>query len=102
MNLAWVINEMFLFQVHALVSVMASGDSGGSRNACFALSCLAASREGHGHVMRSPAFPWALDTLCHLLCAEEQESSWFAAMWVLIPCACVGTVGEAVFFPRGQ
>nr|XP_042715590.1 uncharacterized protein LOC112060571 [Chrysemys picta bellii] len=66
--------------IHALVSMMASAEAGGSRNACFALSCLAANKEGHDHVLQSPAFPRALDTLCRLLRAKEQESSWFAAM----------------------
>ncbi|XP_064420183.1 uncharacterized protein LOC102361873 [Latimeria chalumnae] len=66
----------------ALENMMANGDAGGSRNACFALSCLATDKDGHAHVLRSSVFPQMLDTLCRLLQSEDQESAWFAAMYV--------------------
>ncbi|XP_072096619.1 uncharacterized protein [Mobula birostris] len=66
--------------ITALEEMMSHGDTGASKNACFALSCLAADKDGHAHVLLSPAFPQILNSLCVLLESQEQESAWFAAM----------------------
>ncbi|XP_059850280.1 uncharacterized protein LOC132407574 isoform X1 [Hypanus sabinus] len=66
--------------ITALEEMMSHGDTGANKNACFALSCLAADKNGHSHVLLSPAFPQILNSLCVLLESQEQESAWFAAM----------------------
>ncbi|CAN2390977.1 TMEM141 protein family [Pristimantis euphronides] len=62
--------------------MMSRADAGGSRNACYALTCLVTSQAGHQHVLKNQHFPQVLDTLCHLLQAEEPDSCWFAAITV--------------------
>nr|KAG8540112.1 hypothetical protein GDO81_019818 [Engystomops pustulosus] len=62
--------------------MMSGGDAGGSRNACFALTCLVTSPAGHQHVLKSRHIPGVLDTLCRLLQSPEQDSRWFAAITV--------------------
>ncbi|XP_053551417.1 usherin-like [Bombina bombina] len=61
---------------------MSEGDTGESRNACYALTCLAMDPAGHRHIVSSQCFLQVLDTLCKLLQSDEQESCWFAAMTV--------------------
>lgn len=51
------------------------------QTACFALSCLV-TEDGHALVLDSPSFPSLLDSLLYCLQTEDQDSSWFAAMYV--------------------
>ncbi|XP_069749738.1 uncharacterized protein [Narcine bancroftii] len=77
----WILDmEEAPAMVVALEKMMLHGDTGESKNACFALSCLAADKDGHSHILLNPIFPEILNTLCILLESQEQESAWFAAM----------------------
>ena len=55
-------------------------DTGASKNACFALSCLATNNEGHGRLLGNSHAEEVLKTLSQLLSAEDSETGWFAAM----------------------
>lgn len=59
-------------------------DAGASKNACFALSCLATNKEGHSRLLKNSHSDEVLKTLGELLSAEDAETGWFAAMWVLL------------------
>ena len=67
-----------------LGTMLCSDDSGASKNACFAISCLAASVDGHGKLLDNPICDKVMNTLASLLFAEDDETCWFAAMWVYI------------------
>ncbi|XP_012943031.1 phosphatidylinositol phosphatase PTPRQ, partial [Aplysia californica] len=55
-------------------------DTGASKNACFALSCLATNLEGHSRLLGNAHSDDVLKTLSILLSAEDSETGWFAAM----------------------
>jgi len=55
-------------------------DTGASKNACFALSCLATNFEGHFRLLSNKHSEEILKTLSGLLNAEDSETGWFAAM----------------------
>ncbi len=57
-------------------------DLGASKNACFALSCLAASADGHARLAASSDFYHLLSATAELLHADDSETGWFAAMYV--------------------
>jgi hypothetical protein len=52
------------------------------QTACFALSCLVTEEDGHALVLGSPSLPSLLDALLYRLQTEDQDSAWFAAMYV--------------------
>jgi len=60
--------------------MLCSEDSGSSKNACFAISCLAASAEGHEKLLDNSMCDRVLNTLANLLSVEDCETGWFAAM----------------------
>ena len=62
--------------------MLCSDDSGSSKNACFAISCLAASPEGHEKLLDNTMCDRVLNTLATLLSDQDFETGWFAAMWV--------------------
>lgn len=55
-------------------------DTGASKNACFALSCLATNPEGHSRILNNLHSDDVINTLTLLLNAEDSETGWFAAM----------------------
>ena len=56
---------------------------GSAKNACFALSCLAADKDGNQRVIGNNAFNDVLNRLVLLLANDEDvEAAWFAAMYV--------------------
>ena len=55
-------------------------DAGASKNACFALSCLATNKEGHSRILKNSQTEEVLKTLTELLSADDAETGWFAAM----------------------
>lgn len=59
---------------------MCSENSGPRKNACFALSCLAASKEGHDKLLDNSACDKVLNSLSQLLISSDDETGWFAAM----------------------
>lgn len=62
--------------------MLSCDDTGASKNACFALSCLATNAEGHARLLKNIHSDNILRTLSELLSAEDSETGWFAAMWV--------------------
>lgn len=67
-------------QISSLVEMLSGSDAGASKNACFALSCLAANLEGHSHLLNDSHSGDVLKILCKLLSAQDSETGWFAAM----------------------
>ena len=59
-----------------------SADSGCCKNACFALSCIASLAQGHQHLLNHEKINSIVDILCSLLAASDEESIWFASMYV--------------------
>lgn len=55
-------------------------DPGASKNACFALSCLAGNVDGHKRLVTNNEFNRMLLIASELLSADDTESGWFAAM----------------------
>ena len=61
--------------------MLIKGDMGSAKNACFALSCLAADKDGNQRIFASNFFNDVLNRLLLLLANEEDvEAAWFAAM----------------------
>ena len=60
--------------------MLCSEDSGASKNACFAISCLAASSEGHEKLLSNSMCARIMTTLAQLLTSDDFETGWFAAM----------------------
>lgn len=60
--------------------MLCSPDTGVSKNACFALSCLATSVEGHSRLLANYYVDSVLQQLTERLMAEDSETGWFAAM----------------------
>ena len=75
-------NNVFnlLFQISALARMLCCSDTGASKNACFALSCLATNKDGHTRLLKNAHSEEVLKTLAELLSAEDTETGWFAAM----------------------
>jgi hypothetical protein len=71
---------MMSFQVSSLAKMLSDRDPGASKNACFALSCLAADREGHSRILKNSNLELVLKMLSELLSSEDHETGWFAAM----------------------
>ena len=56
-------------------------DNGCTKNACFALTCIAGSVEMHQIIVEHPCFVNLLSVLCNLLVTiKDPETQWFAAM----------------------
>ena len=56
-------------------------DYGCIKNACFALSCLAANENAHLHIINHSSFDSLSNYLCNLLVnVDDAETQWFAAM----------------------
>jgi hypothetical protein len=56
-------------------------DTGCTKNACYALSCLSANQQAHAAIVEHACFPDLLDMLCKLLkTIKDPETQWFAAM----------------------
>ena len=66
--------------VSALSKMLCGNDPGASKNACFALSCLAADREGHSRILKNSNLELVLKMLSQLLSSEDTETGWFSAM----------------------
>ncbi|KAJ8300108.1 hypothetical protein KUTeg_021627 [Tegillarca granosa] len=64
----------------ALAKMLSCNDTGASKNACFALSCLATNTEGHTRLLNNIHSDDILRTLSELLSADDSETGWFAAM----------------------
>lgn len=69
-------------------------DNGCTKNACFALSCLAANQQAHQIIVDHSCFESLLGALCDLLNkVKDAETQWFAAMLLRIfssfPSGCV-------------
>lgn len=61
--------------------IEANSDNGCTKNACFALSSLASSKETHSVVVDHSSFDNLLNHLCDLLLVNnDAETQWFAAM----------------------
>ena len=59
-------------------------DNGCTKNACYALSCLAANQSAHKLVIDSPNFANLINVLCrHLTSIKDPETQWFAAMYAI-------------------
>ena len=68
------------FQISSLAKMLSCEDAGASKNACFALSCLATNLEGHSRLLQNVHSDDVLRTLAQLLSAQDSETGWFAAM----------------------
>ena len=55
-------------------------DTGASKNACFALSCLATNKDGHHRLLHNSQSEEVIRMLTILLATEDPETGWFAAM----------------------
>lgn len=64
--------------------MLRTSDLGASKNACFALSCLASSNDGHARLVGNSDFYHLLSVTSELLHAEDSETGWFAAMYATI------------------
>ena len=62
--------------------MLCCSDPGASKNACFAVSCLATNSDGHTRLLKNANSELVLKTLSELLSAEDNETGWFAAMLV--------------------
>ena len=60
--------------------MLASKDSGCGKNACYALSCLASSDQGHKRLLLHTSSDLMLHLLAQQLSNEDGETAWFAAM----------------------
>ena len=60
--------------------MLCCNDAEASKNACFALSCLATNKEGHSRILKNSQTEEVLKTLTELLSADDAETGWFAAM----------------------
>jgi hypothetical protein len=67
-------------QISALAKMLCCEDTGASKNACFALSCLATNAEGHSRILNNLHSDDVINTLANLLNADDSETGWFAAM----------------------
>lgn len=67
-------------QINSLIDMLHSGDSGCCKNACFALSCIASTAQGHRRVLEHNDINSAVEVLCSLLACKDGESVWFASM----------------------
>jgi hypothetical protein len=60
-------------------------DIGCTKNACFALSCLAANDRAHEIIIKHDSFERLIHSLCKLIVkATDTETQWFAAMYVFL------------------
>ena len=63
------------------IMIQQNTDNGCTKNACFALSSLAASKVTHSVVVDHTCFERLLNSLCDLLhTVNDGETQWFAAM----------------------
>ncbi len=75
-----------LKEINKLINVLCSmveqdKDFGCTKNACFALSCLAVNEQAHTLIMNHSSFNNLVKTLCKLLVNTfDTETQWFAAM----------------------
>ena len=60
--------------------MLSSKDAGCGKNACYALSCLAGSNEGHDRLLTHRHSELMLVRLGEQLSNEDSETGWFAAM----------------------
>ena len=60
--------------------MLCCNDAGASKNACFALSCLATNKDGHSRLLSNHHSEEVLKTLSILLSSQDTETGWFAAM----------------------
>ena len=68
-------------QVATLCRMLKKGDTGSAKNACFAVSCLAADTDGNYRILNNSAFNDVTNRLLMLLANDEDiEAAWFAAM----------------------
>lgn len=57
-------------------------DNGCTKNACYALSCLATNQQARKLVVENENFPNLLTILCqHLATIKDPETQWFVAMY---------------------
>ncbi|XP_066020855.1 uncharacterized protein [Pocillopora verrucosa] len=66
--------------INSLIDMLHSADSGCSKNACFALSCIASLAQGHQRLLNHEKINSIVDILCSLLAASDEECIWFASM----------------------
>lgn len=68
--------------IGSLVSMIEQNqDFGCTKNACFALSCLAGNETAHLSILNHISFDKLTKSLCHLLVnISDVETQWFAAM----------------------
>ncbi|CAE1175678.1 unnamed protein product [Acanthosepion pharaonis] len=66
--------------VTQLYKMLNSDDVRWSKNACFAISCLANKKWGQDKILSSYFCSEILCTLARLLFAEDQETGWFSAV----------------------
>jgi len=56
-------------------------DNGCTKNACYALSCLAANSQAYESIVEHLCFDNLVTVLCRLLNSiKDAETQWFAAM----------------------
>lgn len=75
-----LLERLVAFQISSLAKMLSCEDAGASKNACFALSCLATNLEGHSRLLQNVHSDDVLRTLAQLLSAQDSETGWFAAM----------------------
>jgi hypothetical protein len=65
------------------VMIEQNQDFGCTKNACFALSCLAANENAHDIIIKHDSFEKLITSLCKLIVkVTDTETQWFAAMYV--------------------
>lgn len=70
----------------ALTKMLYNKEAGPRKNACFAFSCLANSKEGHDRLLCNVNSELILDQLVRLITDPDSETAWFAA--VTLRCVC--------------
>lgn len=77
-----LINIKKLIQSLSLM-IEKNAENGCTKNACFALSCLASNTETNQMIVEHSCFTELLITLCELLITiKDAETQWFTAMYV--------------------
>lgn len=81
-RLAFLQNSDASFLIESLSKMIEDNvDNGCTKNACYALSCIAVNQQAHQIIIEHKSFLNLIDILCKLLLTvKDPETQWFAAM----------------------
>ena len=60
--------------------MLSTVDVSAAKNACFAISCIAADSAGHSRLLAATGYDEMIDSFAAMLLSAEPETAWFAAM----------------------